>query len=109
MFALKVHQEQLQTTRGAGKNPFSFPSRRCTPIDAFKACGFAVPRSNIHLKCILILLLKTLERISKGKFLTDKRIELLPSVCNYKNSNTNLIVYPNAKAGIQFPRFPAIG
>ena len=50
-----------------------------------------------------------MEGISKGKLLADKWGEFLQSVCNYKNSNTNLIVYPNAKAAIQFPRFPEMG
>ena len=110
MFGLKVHQQQIQTTRSTGKNPFSFTSRRFISMDSFKACGFTVSSSDIHAECILlILLLKAMEGISKEKLLTEKWGELLQSVCNYKNPNTNLIVYPNAKAGIQFPCFPAMG
>ena len=66
MFGLKVHQEQIQTTRGTGKNPFSFTSRRFICMDSFKACGFTVSSSDIHAECVLLIyLLKAMERISK--------------------------------------------
>ena len=53
-------------------------------MDSFKVSGFTVSSFDIHPECILILLLKTMERISKEKLLTDKWGELLQSVCNNK-------------------------